>query len=414
MRNISLFLALKYFRPRKNGFVSFHSGMAIFGITIGLSILILVTSVMNGFQKELKDRILETIPHASILGDIQQEDFTSIRDILNNNPNLIGAAPYIETQGLVSSGSFLKGVYIYGVDTDYEKSVSQISKHIVEGNFDSLDDSGFNVVIGDILAFQLGVGIGDFINVLVPDTGMGIAGIFPRTKKFKISAIFSVGAPELDQSFAFMSIKNASKLLRMGNAINGVRLKYQDLFLADYEVRSDLANLQSATKQRFQYTTWKQNYGTLFEAIQNERFLVALMLFMLIILSAYNLMSMLVMTVNEKKPQIAILMTMGATSSIIRNVFLIFGSLVGSMGILLGCFVGLLVSFNFGVIINFIESLTGIAFLQVYFIDYFPIDIRFEWIASICFITFLSCLIFTIYPSRLASKIDPVEVLKYE
>ncbi|RZO95338.1 MAG: lipoprotein-releasing ABC transporter permease subunit [Gammaproteobacteria bacterium] len=414
MRNISLFLALKYFRPRKNGFVSFHSGMAIFGITIGLSILILVTSVMNGFQKELKDRILETIPHASILGDIQQEDFTSIRDILNNNPNLIGAAPYIETQGLVSSGSFLKGVYIYGVDTDYEKSVSQISKHIVEGNFDSLDDSGFNVVIGDILAFQLGVGIGDFINVLVPDTGMGIAGIFPRTKKFKISAIFSVGAPELDQSFAFMSIKNASKLLRMGNAINGVRLKYHDLFLADYEVRSDLANLQSATKQRFQYTTWKQNYGTLFEAIQNERFLVALMLFMLIILSAYNLMSMLVMTVNEKKPQIAILMTMGATSSIIRNVFLIFGSLVGSMGILLGCFVGLLVSFNFGVIINFIESLTGIAFLQVYFIDYFPIDIRFEWVASICFITFLSCLIFTIYPSRLASKIDPVEVLKYE
>jgi len=414
MKNISLFLALKYFRPRKNGFVSFHSGMAIFGITIGLSILILVTSVMNGFQKELKDRILETIPHASILGDIQQEDFTSIRDILNNNPNLIGAAPYIETQGLVSSGSFLKGVYIYGVDTDYEKSVSQISKHIVEGNFDSLDDSGFNVVIGDILAFQLGVGIGDFINVLVPDTGMGIAGIFPRTKKFKISAIFSVGAPELDQSFAFMSIKNASKLLRMGNAINGVRLKYHDLFLADYEVRSDLANLQSATKQRFQYTTWKQNYGTLFEAIQNERFLVALMLFMLIILSAYNLMSMLVMTVNEKKPQIAILMTMGATSSIIRNVFLIFGSLVGSMGILLGCFVGLLVSFNFGVIINFIESLTGIAFLQVYFIDYFPIDIRFEWVASICFITFLSCLIFTIYPSRLASKIDPVEVLKYE
>ena len=414
MKNISLFLALKYFRPRKNGFVSFHSGMAIFGITIGLSILILVTSVMNGFQKELKDRILETIPHASILGDIQQEDFTSIRDILNNNPNLIGAAPYIETQGLVSSGSFLKGVYIYGVDTDYEKSVSQISKHIIEGNFDSLDDSGFNVVIGDILAFQLGVGIGDFINVLVPDTGMGIAGIFPRTKKFKISAIFSVGAPELDQSFAFMSIKNASKLLRMGNAINGVRLKYHDLFLADYEVRSDLANLQSATKQRFQYTTWKQNYGTLFEAIQNERFLVALMLFMLIILSAYNLMSMLVMTVNEKKPQIAILMTMGATSSIIRNVFLIFGSLVGSMGILLGCFVGLLVSFNFGVIINFIESLTGIAFLQVYFIDYFPIDIRFEWVASICFITFLSCLIFTIYPSRLASKIDPVEVLKYE
>ena len=354
MRNISLFLALKYFRPRRNGFVSFHSGMAIFGITLGLTILILVTSVMNGFQKELKDRILETIPHASIIGDIKNEDFISIKDILSKNPNLVGAAPYIETQGLISSGSFLKGVYIYGVESEYEKTVSQISKHIIEGSFDSLDESDFNLIIGDILAFQLGVSVGDFINVLVPDTGMGIAGIFPRTKKFKISAIFSVGAPELDQSFAFMSIKNASKLLRMDNSINGIRLKYKDLFLADYEVRSDLANLQSVTKERFQYTTWKQNYGTLFEAIQNERFLVALMLFMLIILSAYNLMSMLVMTVNEKKAQIAILMTMGATSFVIRNVFLIFGSLVGSMGILLGCLIGLLVSINFGFIINFI------------------------------------------------------------
>ena len=400
MRNISLFLALKYFRPRRNGFVSFHSGMAIFGITLGLIILILVTSVMNGFQKELKDRILDTIPHASILGDIKNEDFVSIKDILSKNPNLVGAAPYIETQGLISSGSFLKGVYIYGVESEYEKTVYQISKHIIDGYFDSLDESDFNLIIGDILAFQLGVSVGDFINVLVPDTGMGIAGIFPRTKKFKISAIFSVGAPELDQSFAFMSIKNASKLLRMDNSINGIRLKYKDLFLADYEVRSDLANLQSVTKERFQYTTWKQNYGTLFEAIQNERFLVALMLFMLIILSAYNLMSMLVMTVNEKKAQIAILMTMGATSLVIRNIFLIFGSLVGSMGILLGCLIGLLVSINFGFIINFIESLTGIAFLQVYFIDYFPIDIRFEWIVSICFMTFLSCLIFTIYPSK--------------
>jgi lipoprotein-releasing system permease protein len=389
MRNISLFLALKYFRPRRNGFVSFHSGMAIFGITLGLTILILVTSVMNGFQKELKDRILETIPHASILGDIKKEDFISIKDILSKNPNLVGAAPYIETQGLISSGSFLKGVYIYGVESEYEKTVSQISKHIIEGSFDSLDESDFNLIIGDILAFQLGVSVGDFINVLVPDTGMGIAGIFPRTKKFKISAIFSVGAPELDQSFAFMSIKNASKLLRMDNSINGIRLKYKDLFLADYEVRSDLANLQSVTKERFQYTTWKQNYGTLFEAIQNERFLVALMLFMLIILSAYNLMSMLVMTVNEKKAQIAILMTMGATSFVIRNVFLIFGSLVGSMGILLGCLIGLLVSINFGFIINFIESSTGIAFLQVYFIDYFPIDIRFEWIVSIVLYDFL-------------------------
>ncbi|MDA9661029.1 lipoprotein-releasing ABC transporter permease subunit [Gammaproteobacteria bacterium] len=414
MKNISIFLALKYFRPRRKGFVSFHSGMAIFGITLGLTILILVTSVMNGFQRELKDRILETIPHASILGDIQVDDFISIRNTLNENPEIQGVAPYIETQGLVSSGSFLKGIYLFGVEPKYEKTVSAINDHIVEGTFNSLEADDYNLIVGDILAFQLGIKVGDSINVLVPDTGLGLAGIFPRTKKFRISAIFSVGAPELDQSFAYMNISKASKLLRMDDSINGVRIKYRDLFTADYQVKSDLANLQESRKQRYQSSTWKRNYGTLFEAIQNERFLVALMLFMLIVLSAYNLMSMLIMTVNEKKPQIAILMTMGATTATIRNIFLIFGSLVGSIGILFGCLLGLMVSLNFGLIINFLESLTGVSFLQVYFIDYFPIDIRFEWISTICIITFLFCLIFTIYPARLASKIDPVEVLKYE
>jgi lipoprotein-releasing system permease protein len=179
-------------------------------------------------------------------------------------------------------------------------------------------------------------------------------------------------------------------------------------------VRSDIVNLNTLKNKRLVSTTWQQNYGTLFEAIQNERFLVSFMLFMLIILSGYNLMSMLVMTVNEKKSQIAILMTMGATTNTIRNVFLIFGSLVGSFGILLGCLFGILISINFGSLINFLETLIGIKFLQVYFIDYFPIDIRFEWVSMICILTFIFCLLFTLYPSRLASKIDPVEVLKNE
>ena len=414
MKNISLFIALKYFRSRGSGFVSFHSGMAIFGITIGLLILILVTSVMNGFQRELKDRILETIPHASVLGDIQIDEFQNIESILYSNQQVLGAAPYIETQGLLSSGSYLKGVYIYGVIPEFEKTVSSIDDHMIAGSFESLKNDSYDLVIGDILALQLGIAIGDSVNVLVPDTGLGIAGIFPRTKKFKVSGIFSVGAPELDQSYAFMGIQNVSKLLRMNEKVHGVRIKYKNLFDADYQVRSDTANLNTNLDKRFTNNTWQQNYGTLFEAIQNERFLVSFMLFMLIILSAYNLMSMLVMTVNEKKSQIAILMTMGATTRTIRNVFLIFGGLVGSFGIVLGNLIGIIISINFGSIINFLESLMGIKFLQVYFINYFPIDIRLEWIASISLLTFIFCLLFTIYPSRLASSIDPVEVLKNE
>ena len=167
MKNISLYLALKYFRSRKNGFVSFHSGMAIIGITIGVLVLIIVTSVMNGFQKELKERILETIPHASIIGNIQIKEYDSIEKIVYENPQVIGVAPYIETQGLLSSGSFLKGVYIYGVIPKYENTVSTISDHIVSGSLKTLEEDKYHLVIGDILAYQLGVEVGDYVNCLL-------------------------------------------------------------------------------------------------------------------------------------------------------------------------------------------------------------------------------------------------------
>ena len=414
MKNISVFLALKYFRSRDKNFISFHSGMAIFGIAIGVLILILVTSVMNGFQRELKERVLETIPHASILGDIQLNEFSSLEKTLYENPQVIGAAPYIETQGLLSSGSYLKGVYFLGVVPEYENTVSILSENMLVGSFLSLDEKGYNLVIGEILAFQLGLNVGDYVNVLVPDTGLGIAGIFPRTKRFKVSGVFSIGAPELDQNFAYMSIANASKLLRTNNSVTGIRLKYKDLFSSSYQVREDASRLRSYNNKTLSTSTWQQNYGTLYQAVENERFLVAFMLFMLVVLSAYNLMSMLVMTVNEKKSQIAILMTMGATERIIRNIFLVFGGLVGLVGIAIGSIAGSVISYNFSSIMTFIETLFNVQFLQVYFINYFPVDIRLDWISTICLITFILCLIFTIYPSRLASKLNPVEVLKYE
>ena len=414
MKNISVFLAFKYFRSRDKSFISFHSGMAIFGIAIGVLILILVTSVMNGFQRELKERVLETIPHASILGDIQLNEFSSLEKTLYENPQVIGAAPYIETQGLLSSGSYLKGVYFLGVVPEYENTVSILSENMLVGSFLSLDEKGYNLVIGEILAFQLGLNVGDYVNVLVPDTGLGIAGIFPRTKRFKVSGVFSIGAPELDQNFAYMSIANASKLLRTNNSVTGIRLKYKDLFSSSYQVREDASRLRSYNNKSLSTSTWQQNYGTLYQAVENERFLVAFMLFMLVVLSAYNLMSMLVMTVNEKKSQIAILMTMGATERIIRNIFLVFGGLVGLVGIAIGSIAGSVISYNFSSIMTFIETLFNVQFLQVYFINYFPVDIRLDWISTICLITFILCLIFTIYPSRLASKLNPVEVLKYE
>ena len=414
MKNISLFIALRYFKSKGQGFVSFQSGMALAGIAIGVAVLILVTSVMNGFERELKNRILQAIPHASINGNILKTEIDNLGESLLLNPNILGIAPYIETQGLLSSGTFLKGVYIYGIDPEYEKNVSSIDDHFIEGSMESLQEEGYNLVIGDILAIQLGLKVGDSVNILVPQTALGLAGILPRTKKFNVTGIFSLGAPEIDQSYVYLNTENASKLLRTGEYVHGMRIRYSNLFDSKDNIKSDLLRVNKEFQVIYKARSWETNYGTLFEAIQMERFLVALMLMTLVLISSYNLMSMLIMTIKEKESQIAILISLGAKNNLIKNIFLFFGFLIGSAGITIGLLSGLLLTSNFGSIVSFIESLFGIQFMKVYFIDYFPIDIRWSWVFSICIISFLLASIASVYPAKIASKIEPAEALKYE
>lgn len=414
MKNLSLFIALRYFKSKGQGFISFQSGMALAGIAIGVAILILVTSVMNGFERELKTRILQAIPHASIQGNIHKMEVDGIRESLMLNAEVIGAAPYIETQGLLSSGTYLKGVYIFGIDPKYEKNVSTIEDHFIEGSLDSLQDNNYNLVIGDILAIQLGLKVGDSVNILVPETALGLAGILPRTKKFKITGIFSLGAPEIDQSYVYLNMENASKLLRTGEYLHGIRIRYSNLFNSRDFIKSDLLRINKEFQTNYKASTWETSYGTLFEAIQMERFLVAFMLMTLVLISSYNLMSMLIMTIKEKESQIAILVSLGATNRLIKNIFLFFGFLIGLVGVLIGLLIGLLITIYFGEIVGFIESLFGIQFMTVYFIDYFPIDIRGNWIFSICVISFFLASIASVYPAKIASKVEPAEALKYE
>ena len=414
MKNISLFIALRYFKSKGQGFISFQSGMALAGIAIGVAILILVTSVMNGFERELKTRILQAIPHASIQGNINKDEVDGINESLMLNSNIVGVAPYIETQGLLSSGTYLKGIYIFGVDTRYEKNVSTIENHFIEGSLDSLEDNDYNLVIGDILAIQLGLRVGDSVNILVPETVLGLAGILPRTKKFKITGIFSLGAPEIDQSYVYLNIDNASKVLRTGEYVHGIRIRYSNLFNSKDNIKSDLLRINKEFQVNYKASTWETSYGTLFEAIQMERFLVAFMLMTLVLISSYNLMSMLIMTIKEKESQIAILISLGATHRFIKNIFLFFGFLIGLAGVIIGLLVGLLITIYFGSIVGSVESLFGIQFMKVYFIDYFPVDIRGSWIFSICIISFFLASIASVYPAKIASKIEPAEALKYE
>ena len=414
MNNVSLLIALRYFKSKRSGFVSIISWMAFSGIAIGVAVLIIVTSVMNGFEKELQTRILQAIPHAAIEGNISKDNVDVVILKLQENENIVGAAPYIETQGLLSSKISLKGVYLFGIDPSKEPSVSIIKKQIIDGTWASLYEDNYNLLIGDILAIQLGLRVGDKVNVLVPDTNLGLAGVLPRTRQFIVSGIFSIGAPEMDEAFAYLNIKNSSKLLRMDNSVHGIRVRYKDLFLAPVEIYKDLFSIQNTLQLDLKASDWTRSYGTLFKAIKNEKFLISLLLTFIILIAIFNVISMLVMIINEKKAQIAILVTLGGTKNFIQKIFIFFGSLIGFFGTLTGLIAGLLITYNLGSIINVLENLLGIKFLEVYFIDYFPIDMRLSWILFICFFSFLLTLLSSIYPARVASKIEPAEVLKYE
>jgi lipoprotein-releasing system permease protein len=414
MNNISLFIALRYFRSKRSGFISIISGIAFTGIALGVSVLIIVTSVMNGFEKELQTRILQAVPHASVIGSIPNQNISQIIKTLEEKDNILGAAPYIETQGLISSGSSLKGVYIFGIDPLLENSVSIIGDHMLLGSWNSLQEAGYNLLIGDILAMQLGLVVGDRVNLLVPDTNLGLAGISPRTRQFTVTGIFNVGAPEIDQAYIYLNLKNASKLLRLKDSVHGIRIRYKDLFMAPAEIRTDLSEINSLFSSSFNAVSWTDNYGTLFKAIKNEKFLISLLLAFIILVAIFNVVSMLVMVVNEKKSQIAVLVTLGGTKLFIQKIFLYFGSMIGISGTLAGLILGCLISYNLGSIVASLESLLGVKFLEVYFIDYFPIDMRLNWISLICISSIVLTVVCSLYPARMASKIEPAEVLKYE
>ena len=414
MKSLPLFIAIKYLRSKRAGFLSFVSSVGFIGIALGVTVLILVTSVMNGFERELRDRILQAIPHASIEGNIKLDEIESIQSILEKNPEIIATAPFIETQGLIGSSTLLTGVYIFGISPNEEKKISLVGDKIIEGYWESLIEEEYGMVIGDILAFQLGLRVGDMVNVLVPDTTQGLAGFLPRTKRFKVTGIFSLGAPEIDQSYVYMNIKNAGKLTRMGNSVHGIRVRYQDLFQARNLILQDKNQVNEQLQKKLRSNNWTNSYGTLFKAINMEKFLVSMLLSLVVFVAVFNIVSLLVMTINEKRSQIAILMTVGASKSFIQKIFFYFGSLIGITGTFIGLIIGLTLSYFLSPIFTFLENLFGMNFLEVYFINYFPVDIRPMWIASICFASILLTLLASLYPARMASKIHPAEVLRYE
>ena len=411
-KDISLSIALEYLRSKTKGATSFVSSLAYTCVALGVAVLIIVSSVMNGFEKELRDRILNVIPHASISGVTPISDWNEIYTVLKDHPKVVGAAPFIQSQMLIGSSDEVYGSNLIGINPNSEKNVSIVSNFITKGSYESLNESSSNIILGELLARKLNIDIGNQVSLMLPDNKASFSGYFPKIKNFKVTGIFRVGSPDIDEGIAYINISQASKLLSLKDKIHGFRIKFKDLFDANYLSWEVLIDLEDYTNQILISENWTLTYGPLFEAIMMEKTLVGLLVFLIVLVAAFNIVSMLIMMINDKKAQLAIFKTMGMSKYEISKIFIYLGAMISMIGSLVGLVLGMAITFLLSskIFEEFINSLMQ----GTYFISYFPVDIRFSWIFFILFSTIALTLLVCLYPARIASKVIPAEVLRNE
>jgi len=408
--SISLKLGYKYLRSNKGGTFSFTTLLAIIGLSIGISSLIVVTSVMNGFEKELEDRILGVIPHSVISSDEPIDDYENLINQVKKDANILEASTYINTQGIISSSYDTRGVSLIGIDPLKEKNMSIIPDYMLVGNLNDLNEDN-TIIIGSLLAAQIGTYIGDEVNITTSDIRTTLIGSYPRSVNLEVVGIFELKT-EIDQYLTLISHSTSQKIKNLNaNQTTGIRLKTDNLFSADIITKNIINNLDS---NNLTYSSWKDTHGTLFEAIKFEKLLISLMLFLIIAVASILVLSTVVMTVKSKEREIGILLTLGASNKQIVLIFFTQGLIVTLIGIFVGVLLGFLLIYNLNNFISVIESMLDRNLLEAYFINYFPYFINFGQIFLICFFSFLISLISTLIPSLRAVRLNPVEILRHE
>jgi len=397
---------------RRNGFISFISGVSMLGIALGVAALIIVLSVMNGFQKEVRDRMLSVVAHIEVFapGGAALPDLPRTLAEVRANPDVVGAAPFVAAQALLARGDEMKGVMVRGIDPAQEGQVTEIAdenRHAI----DTLTPGSFNVVLGVDLARSLGVGVGDKVTLVAPSGQITPAGIVPRLKQMTVSGMFRSGHYEYDSALVLLHHEDAERLFRLEGP-TGVRVRLKDLHEAP-RVTQTLAHTLSGN---LLIRDWTQQNRTWFAAVQVEKRMMFIILTLIVAVAAFNLVSTLVMTVQDKRADIAILRTLGASRASIMGVFVVQGAAVGMIGTLAGLLLGLLVAFNIDVIVPAIEHLLGVTFLpkDIYLISRMPSDPQEGDIVPIAIISLLMALAATLYPSWRASRVNPAEALRYE
>jgi lipoprotein-releasing system permease protein len=409
-----LFVGLRYTRAkRRNHFISFISLVSMLGIALGVAALIVVLSVMNGFQTELRSRILGVASHIQITGgDNTLRDWRSVAERASRFPGVQGAAPYIMAQGLLSFDQAVQGALVRGILPEYESQVAEIGKHMKQGRLEDLRPGEFGIVLGAELAHALGVMAGDKVVLIAPQGQVTPAGIMPRLKQFTVTGIFEVGMYEYDAGLALVHLDDASTLYRMGDRVSGVRLKVDDLYRAPLVSRE----LAKAFGGDYYVSDWTRQHANFFRAIQIEKNVMFIILLLIVAVAAFNIVSTLVMVVTDKQADIAILRTLGASPGSVMQIFIIQGALIGVIGTVLGVVGGVTLALNVDVVVPAIERLFGIHFLakDVYYISELPSELQIPDVAIIAGVSFTLSLLATLYPSWRASRTNPAEALRYE
>ena len=409
-----MWVAKRYLLSSKdNNFISLISAISIFGITIAVSVLIIVLSVVNGFEKELREKLLSVSAHANIEDSTgTMDNWSFYTEKAKEHAKVTSAAPYLNGKGLVVMGKKFSGIEFRGIESTLEETVSNIETEMISGTLHSLKKDEFNIILGSDLANHLDVVIGDKVILNIAESIATPMGKFPRSKIFNVSGIFRIGMYEFDRRLVFIDLSDAQKLLNKNSSVDGIRLSINDIYQSGNVVREVALSFDG----EFLINDWTRNHVNLFRSIQITKSILFVILLMAVAVAVFNIISTLVMVVNEKQSDIAILRTLGAKPMSILKIFLNQGSIIGFLGISLGVFIGTFFTLNLVEIVSFFENIFDFKVLaaDVYFISDLPTDLRWIDIVKISAITFLLTILATLIPAMNAVKTNPSEVLRYD